>query len=311
MAHRVRRAAALAVAGGLTAALATAVAGPASATPQPTAIASGYLGSYDVTIDGQRLKQPPIAPCYTRVAEHGSAGWVTFGQDVADFWGGTADCTHDEQGNASAHVAGQYFSTGVLREWGGPRIRLSSFDVRCDTRPDGSSTVMELDGVFGLDLPQQVPSNTTVTIEGPVDDGEPLAKVYVNELIAPVPPDGSLGVNALRIVLFPEGGPASGEIIVGAAACDPYGTQPTRGVPTSSTPPWRSWSSAWPTVSSDTPAVRSSSVRTVNPSRAASSAVARTQWSVATPTTSTLSTSRERSHAASGLPSGDSPSKPE
>ncbi len=46
------------------------------------------------------------------------------------------------------------------------------------------------------------------------------------------------------------------------------------------------------------------------PSLAASSAVARTQWSVAMPTTSTSSMWRERSHSANGTPFSSVPSKP-
>ncbi len=45
-------------------------------------------------------------------------------------------------------------------------------------------------------------------------------------------------------------------------------------------------------------------------SRRASSAVARTQWSVASPTMSTSVTSRSRSHWASGVPFSSAPSKP-
>ena len=57
----------------------------------------------------------------------------------------------------------------------------------------------------------------------------------------------------------------------------------TTGFPISSTPASRSSSRARSVVSSATPAVRSSSTCVRKPSRAASSAVARTQWSVAMP----------------------------
>jgi hypothetical protein len=64
-------------------------------------------------------------------------------------------------------------------------------------------------------------------------------------------------------------------------------------------------------VAAATPAVRSSRTEVAKPSRAASSAVATTQWSVAMPITSTAPTPASRSHAASPVPPGPCPSKPE
>ena len=66
----------------------------------------------------------------------------------------------------------------------------------------------------------------------------------------------------------------------------------TTGLPVSSTPAARSSSSARSVVAAATPAVRSSRTWVRKPSRTASSAVARTQWSVAMPTTSTSVTPR-------------------
>src|SRR5699024_739778 len=65
------------------------------------------------------------------------------------------------------------------------------------------------------------------------------------------------------------------------------------------------------TLSGVIPAQRSVTIRTAKPSRRASRAVARTQWSVAIPTSSTPSMARERSHRANESPSGVVPSKPE
>src|SRR2546430_1661397 len=84
----------------------------------------------------------------------------------------------------------------------------------------------------------------------------------------------------------------------------------TTGAPTSSTPAERSWANALSTVDCATPAVRSSSTVVANPSAAASSAVARTQWSVAIPTTSTVDTSWSRSQSARPV-SPEWPWKPE
>ena len=64
-------------------------------------------------------------------------------------------------------------------------------------------------------------------------------------------------------------------------------------------------------VSGATPAVNSVSTQVAKPARTASRAVARTQWSVAIPTTSTWMTSRARSHWVNPAPPGSRPSKPE
>src|SRR5699024_4269115 len=64
-------------------------------------------------------------------------------------------------------------------------------------------------------------------------------------------------------------------------------------------------------LSGATAAVRSSSTVTSKPSLAASSAVARTQWSVAIPQMSTSSMCWERSQSASDRPFSSAPSKPE
>jgi hypothetical protein len=64
-------------------------------------------------------------------------------------------------------------------------------------------------------------------------------------------------------------------------------------------------------VSSATPAHRAVSTRVTKPSPALSSAVARTQWSVAMPQTSTSDTSWARSQSASASPDDVRPSKPE
>src|SRR5690349_5206484 len=95
-------------------------------------------------------------------------------------------------------------------------------------------------------------------------------------------------------------------------ACHPPDRQlgDTTGSPTRVTPAARSSASAASTVGRATPAVRSSSTDVTNPSRFASIAVARTQWSVAMPTTSTSVTERARSQDARSTPD-DAPWKPE
>src|SRR6516164_8070867 len=79
---------------------------------------------------------------------------------------------------------------------------------------------------------------------------------------------------------------------------------------TNSMPTVRISASAFAAESGATATVRSTSTLVVKPARAASSAVRRTQWSVAMPTTSTPSTPRCRNHSSSGVPFSSTPSKP-
>jgi hypothetical protein len=48
-----------------------------------------------------------------------------------------------------------------------------------------------------------------------------MATVTFNEVIVPSPPDGSMTVNLMHIRMFPLGGPASGDAVVGAVHCAP------------------------------------------------------------------------------------------
>lgn len=203
------------LAGGLTSA-------NASADPVETT-AEGSIGTVDAVVEGEPVRQAPIAPCDVDGEEANDSGRVTVG-DVATYWGGETACTHAANGHAHANIEGRYFATDVLRDWGGPRIKVSSFDLKCKTVNNGSSGSVKLRGVRGFDVPQNIPSNYTVLIPGRIEGAAPLAKVIVNEMKTPSPPDGSMTMHAMRIVLFPEGGaPLSGDITLGTVKCDPYG----------------------------------------------------------------------------------------
>lgn len=206
-------AAAALLATGLTSANAVAAA--------PGAIASGALGEVDVTVDGQPVRQQPIAPCEVDGEEQNDSGRVTVG-DVATYWGGETTCGRIGGEEAEVLVEGRYFVTNLLRDWGGPRIKVSSFDLTCHTTENGSAGRFELRGISGFEVPEEIPPNYTVTVAG--DGGEPVAEVVLNEFIAPSPPDGSMRMNAMRIKLLGSAdAEASGDIVLGSVACDPYG----------------------------------------------------------------------------------------
>lgn len=220
MSHRINRTmVACAIAGVLGSALTGASA--AQADPHETT-AEGHIGSVNVVLEGRPVNRAPIAPCDVADDQENSSGTVNV-SDAATYWGGTTACTWDTSDEAHARITGRYFSTRVLEEWGGPRIKVSSFKVNCQTRANGSSGNIQLTGLRGIRVPETIPPNYTVTIPGRIEGAAPLAKVIVNELVTPQPSDGSMRVNGLHIKLFPEGGPSSGDIIVGSVTCDPYG----------------------------------------------------------------------------------------
>jgi hypothetical protein len=82
---------------------------------------------------------------------------------------------------------------------------------------------VELGAASGFTVPQTIPANYATTVAGRTSGAPPMAEIIVNELIVPTPTDGSLTTNALHIRFFPQGGPASGDIVVGSVSCAPYG----------------------------------------------------------------------------------------
>ncbi|MGH3516035.1 MAG: choice-of-anchor P family protein [Haloechinothrix sp.] len=210
--------------GGFLVASLTGLSGSAVAADEPETSGAGSVGAVDVVYDGEEIVVDPIAECAVPGRQTNRTSGVSVG-DVARYGRATTNCRWDSAGNALVEVAGRTFSTRALVEWGGPRIRISSFTVNCQTTGNGSAASFELRGIRGIEVPDRIPSNYTVTIPGRIEGSAPLAKVVLNELIAPSPPDGSMTLNAMRIELFPEGGgPNSGDITVGTVACDPFGT---------------------------------------------------------------------------------------
>lgn len=188
---------------------------PAQASPGD-AVAEGWAGAVtigDVTVE-------PIAPCSTEGAQAGQSGAVSV-PNVATYASGTSTCTVDDAGEiAKTTVTGGRFRFDALRQYGGPRIRLSSFSARCETTLTGSRSSIQFSGLSGVSVPSQLPSNHVVTIPGG-PNGTPKATVTFNELVLPSPPDGSMTVHLMHIRMFPQGGPTSGDAYVGTVHCTP------------------------------------------------------------------------------------------
>jgi hypothetical protein len=198
-------------------------------TAAPAAIAAtgsgtASVGSVDVVVEGQkRVVQPPVAQCLTSGGTIQNTNKRIRLRGVAEFGDGTTKCTADPaNGRITVEATGQRFELNALPEYGGPRIRISQYLATCATTISGSVARMQFNGLVGMTAPQDVPPNYTVFIPGDRPGDEPLAKVILNEVIVPSPPDGSITLNLMHVIFAPNGGgPITGELVVGGVYCTP------------------------------------------------------------------------------------------
>ncbi|MBB4904251.1 hypothetical protein [Actinophytocola algeriensis] len=191
------------------------VVAPAQASPGD-AVAEASAGA--LTIGATTVE--PIAACSTEGEPSGQSGEVVV-PNVATYSSGESTCTIDEAGEiAKTTVTGGRFRFDALRQYGGPRIRLTSYTAKCETTLAGSSSSVQFSGLTGVTVPSPLPSNYVVTIPGG-PDGKPMATVTFNEALFPSPADGSMTVHLMHIRMFPRGGPASGDAYVGTVRCAP------------------------------------------------------------------------------------------
>ncbi|GAA4532804.1 choice-of-anchor P family protein [Amycolatopsis samaneae] len=202
------------------AALAGALAVPQAAHADPvTSTAWASVGSVDIMIDDEHIVTPELARC----AVDASPGERTQGGatgDIAVFGAGETRCGRNETA-AIGQAYGKRFQADVLKRFGGPVLTARTFEAKCATSKDGSSGDVRLGTVTGVKVPENIPANYRITVPGKA--GETLATVTLNETVVPDPADGSMTTHALHVKLFPKGGPASGDIYLGTARCDPYG----------------------------------------------------------------------------------------
>ena len=199
----------------LTAAGLAFVVAPAQASPGD-ALAEGSAGALSI---GQTTVEP-IAECSTEGELSGQSGEVAV-PNVVTYSSGSSTCTVDEAGEiAKTTVTGGRFRFDALRQYGGPRIRLTSYTAKCETTLTGSGSSIQFSGLTGVSVPSQLPSNHVVTIPGG-SDGKPMATVTFNEALIPSPADGSMTVHLMHIRMFPQGGPTSGDAYVGTVHCAP------------------------------------------------------------------------------------------
>lgn len=199
---------------------------PASAHAYGPA-ASASVGHVSALVDGRPIEIAPLAVCTSDGPLAGStagvleSGFVRFGPGAS-----TCDTELEAGGGnviaATAQLSGSYFRFDGLRRYGGPSIRISSYAMDCRATETGSNARLQISGLYGFALPNPVPANHTVIIPSPVAGDPPLARIVVNEVLQPTPPDGSMTVNLIRITLFPEGVSINtGEIVAGTVYCSP------------------------------------------------------------------------------------------
>lgn len=199
----------------LVTALATASAAAAQ-DPRADALAQGSVGWVRGQFGDQPVAAGPLATCRTGLLSEGSSGPVEL-EGVVSFEGGASSCEIDEAGElARTVVEGGHVRFDGLRPHGGPRIRIRNFSARCDTTATGTNSWVHFSGLSGLRVPGELPANHVVPVPGP--DGAPIATVTFNETTAS---DGGTTVNLMHVRMFPDGGPATGDVVVGTVRCVP------------------------------------------------------------------------------------------
>ncbi|WP_051791024.1 hypothetical protein [Amycolatopsis jejuensis] len=208
----------------VTGALMASTTAVAHAEPPVTSTGWGSAGSADVLVDTQHVVTGELARCD---ADGPASARTTGGEagPAAVFGFGGATCARKGP-VASVQTGGQRFESDLLKHYGGPVLKVRTYAVGCATTDDSGSTgSMSIGEVTGFTVPSSIPANYRITVPGG-EAGTALATITLNETVTPQPADGSLVTHAVHIKLFPQGGPASGDIYLGTAACNPFGKHP-------------------------------------------------------------------------------------
>lgn len=195
---------------------ATLTAGTASAA---TGSATAQVGAASIGFGEGVTRLPAVAPCQSPGGQSATEGASI---DGVRFGSGTTSCVQDPAtGLATAEVVGKQFRLDLLLRYAGPLIEVGDYAVSCTTTATGSTASVDVSATTGLDVPEEIPVGYTVTVPGANPQDRPMARVVLNEVTAPTPADGSMTVHALHVVLFPDGGPATGDIYAGTVHCSP------------------------------------------------------------------------------------------
>jgi hypothetical protein len=208
------------IAAGLVALAAlTLAATPAAADPPA---GSGSVGWTHGLVQGRPISIDNLAGCTVGGVSSASTNGVAATGFVAYGTGKSTCDTDTTTGAAQVTVTGRKFTFDGLKAYGGPVIKLTSFSISCSTVDNGSQSSIKITGLTGVTVPSSIPANYTVDIPSTQPGSPPLARVVLNEVILPDPPDGGLTVNLMHVTLFPEGVAIdSGEVVLGSVSCSP------------------------------------------------------------------------------------------
>ncbi|MCP2170393.1 hypothetical protein [Goodfellowiella coeruleoviolacea] len=142
--------------------------------------------------------------------------------DVLYFDDAYSDCGHnsDTAKTVRTRAGAKLFRLGVLQRWNGPKIELTDYEAACSADGDGSGTTARVGGVSGLpegSVPVEIPANHTVTVPSPTAGDPPMARITFNKVGSTR--SGGSSTDLMHVKLFPEGGPASGEVSVASVSC--------------------------------------------------------------------------------------------
>jgi hypothetical protein len=198
----------------------------AGLAPAANATAAGVAsaGFANVVDNGQTVTIPPIAQCSVTGKKQSTSNGATK-KGVVTFGKATSTC----MANATQHTStstsnGTNFTLTALQAYGGPTIKMTTYQVSCAATTKGTNASWQFGGLSGITVPQQIPNDYKIAVKS--KKGALLANVTLNEVVLPNPNDGSITLRLMHIKLFPNGVPAgttpmSGDIFVGSTACSP------------------------------------------------------------------------------------------
>ena len=206
--------------GALTALALVVTATPALAT-NPAGVADAGSASY--VRNGAQVTIAPVARCSVDGPTTANSGLLT-GSGVK-FTSATSSCTttvvnpDTDTTKTVSKASGTGFELSALVLKGGPRIRLSTWQVTCTGTDTGTNVSWSFSGMSGLSaLPNPVPQNYVREIRS--SGGTLLATATFNAIVFPSPNDGSISMTMMRIVFAPGSG-MTGEVRLGDTACSP------------------------------------------------------------------------------------------
>ncbi|SEF31118.1 hypothetical protein SAMN05421837_105593 [Amycolatopsis pretoriensis] len=191
---------------------------PAQAAPQPGV---ANIGSADFTKAGAQIKVPTQGKCSVDGPTSATAQVVA--KTGITFGGGTSSCTttvtdpNTDATTTTSTATGKNFELSALVSAGGPRVKLSTFTVKCVATQTQTNANWGYGGMSGIPNP---PSPVPVGYVSPIkkSNGTVLANAVFN--IQNLPGDGSIGLTMLRIDFLPASG-VSGQVVLGHTSCSP------------------------------------------------------------------------------------------